>query len=137
MPEEITAGQEVVDKVLNYIHNKKQPLNQADIDLLTSAYDQLIGEFKQEIARHHKDLERWENMASKGAAQLANWQMAQRILDIFFLTDHNFVPGTEEYDDAMDEALQMLTEFYSILEEDEEGSLGGLYHRASQGIGRS
>lgn len=37
-----------------------------DIDYLL----QLVEDQAQEIARHHKDFERWETMADKGAAQL-------------------------------------------------------------------
>lgn len=43
----------------------------------------LVAELKMEIARHHRDFERWEEMADKGAARIAeNIALRERVAEL-------------------------------------------------------
>lgn len=54
---------------ITYMDDPK-PLLHAAANALEAAENE-IRELKAEIARHHKDFERWEAMANKGAQQVA------------------------------------------------------------------
>jgi len=76
---------------------------------LLASYDEL----RQEIARHHKDFAQWEEMASKGAAVLAKWKIAERVFAKLRQADQQ-VPHTPHQDDILEDAFELIEQFDQV-----------------------
>lgn len=60
----------------------------------------IVAEQEQEIARHHRDFERWEEMASKGAGQIERLKFLERAVEVLG-------PVAELYLEAFDDDDRM------------------------------
>jgi hypothetical protein len=69
-------------------------------------FEEKCEEQEQEIARHHKDFERWEEMADKGAAQIERAKRLERAVQVL-------VPVAEQWIDAFsdDDRMTMFEAF--------------------------